>query len=75
MRMKVQVVMWRRPYETTSMDVTMAISRLWMTQRRWWTTEREAYDAFVTATQGRVTGTVTLRLYKGSVAVVGRALS
>jgi argininosuccinate synthase len=40
---------------------------------RWWTTEREAYDAFVTATQGRVTGTVTLRLYKGSVAVVGRA--
>ena len=40
---------------------------------RWWTTEREAYDAFVSATQGRVTGTVTLRLYKGSVAVVGRA--
>ena len=40
---------------------------------RWWTTEREAYDAFVTATQGRVTGTVTLRLYKGGVAVVGRA--
>ena len=40
---------------------------------RWWTTEREAYDAFVTATQTRVTGTVSLRLYKGSVAVVGRA--
>src|SRR5215475_7160810 len=30
---------------------------------RWWTTEREAYDAFVG---------VTLRLYKGSTAVVGR---
>jgi argininosuccinate synthase len=39
---------------------------------RWWTTEREAYDAFVNVTQERVTGTVTLRLYKGSVAVIGR---
>ena len=40
---------------------------------RWWTTEREAYDAFVSVTQGRVTGTVTLRLYKGNVIVAGRA--
>ncbi|MDQ3997591.1 MAG: argininosuccinate synthase, partial [Gemmatimonadota bacterium] len=39
---------------------------------RWWTTEREAYDAFVNVTQQRLTGTVTLQLYKGSVAVVGR---
>jgi len=39
---------------------------------RWWTTEREAYDAFVTVTQSRVSGTVALRLYKGSAAVVGR---
>ncbi len=39
---------------------------------RWWTTEREAYDAFVDVTQERVTGSVTLRLYKGSTAVVGR---
>jgi argininosuccinate synthase len=39
---------------------------------RWWTTEREAYDAFVTATQSRVSGTVSLRLYKGSASVVGR---
>jgi argininosuccinate synthase len=39
---------------------------------RWWTTEREAYDAFVTVTQQKVTGTITLRLYKGSVAVAGR---
>src|SRR5215212_3223562 len=38
---------------------------------RWWTTEREAYDAFVSVTQARVTGTVTLRLYKGSVTVAG----
>jgi argininosuccinate synthase len=40
---------------------------------RWWTTEREAYDAFVNVTQARVTGTVTLQLYKGGVAVAGRA--
>ena len=39
---------------------------------RWWTTEREAYDAFVNVTQARITGTVTLRLFKGSIAVVGR---
>src|SRR5439155_20322981 len=39
---------------------------------RWWTTEREAYDAFVDVTQQRVTGTVTLRLFKGSTQVVGR---
>jgi argininosuccinate synthase len=39
---------------------------------RWWTTEREAYDAFVNATQQRVTGTVTMRLFKGSAAVVAR---
>jgi argininosuccinate synthase len=40
---------------------------------RWWTTEREAYDAFVNVTQERVTGGVTLRLYKGGVSVVSRA--
>jgi argininosuccinate synthase len=39
---------------------------------RWWTTEREAYDAFVNVTQERITGTVTLRLYKGGLQVVGR---
>jgi argininosuccinate synthase len=39
---------------------------------RWWTTEREAYDAFVSVTQERVSGSVALRLYKGSAAVVGR---
>lgn len=40
---------------------------------RWWTTEREAYDAFVNVTQERITGGVTLRLYKGTVTVVSRA--
>jgi argininosuccinate synthase len=39
---------------------------------RWWTTEREAYDAFVNLTQERITGTVTLKLFKGSASIVGR---
>ena len=39
---------------------------------RWWTTEREAIDAFVNVTQERVTGEVGLRLYKGSVSVTSR---
>src|SRR6266704_908558 len=38
---------------------------------RWWTPEREALDAFVAATQKRVTGTVRLKLYKGGAAVAG----
>lgn len=40
---------------------------------RWWTTEREAYDAFVNVTQERVTGSVSLKLYKGGIAVAGRS--
>ncbi|HUQ99493.1 MAG TPA: argininosuccinate synthase [Gemmatimonadaceae bacterium] len=39
---------------------------------RWWTTERESYDAFVNVTQERVTGSVTLRLFKGSANVIAR---
>jgi argininosuccinate synthase len=39
---------------------------------RWWTPEREAFDALVTATQKRVTGNVRLKLYKGGVSVAGR---
>jgi argininosuccinate synthase len=39
---------------------------------RWWTTEREALDAFVNVTQERVTGEVGLRLFKGSVSVTSR---
>ena len=39
---------------------------------RWWTIEREAYDAFVNVTQERVSGQVALRLYKGSITVAGR---
>jgi argininosuccinate synthase len=39
---------------------------------RWWTTERESYDAFVNVTQERVTGSVTLKLFKGAASVIGR---
>ena len=39
---------------------------------RWWTTEREAYDAFVNVTQERITGSVTLKLFKGTASVIGR---
>ncbi|HVF76604.1 MAG TPA: argininosuccinate synthase, partial [Acidimicrobiales bacterium] len=40
---------------------------------RWWSTEREAYDAFVTVTQQRVSGEVRLRLFKGAISVAGRS--
>jgi argininosuccinate synthase len=40
---------------------------------RWWTTERDAYDAFVDVTQARVTGSITLRLFKGNVTIAGRS--
>ena len=40
---------------------------------RWWTTERDAYDAFVNVTQERVTGSVSLKLYKGNIVVAGRS--
>jgi argininosuccinate synthase len=39
---------------------------------QWFTPLREALDAFVNATQRNVTGTVRLKLYKGSCWVVGR---
>lgn len=38
----------------------------------WFTPLREALDAFVAETQKEVTGTVTLKLYKGNVDVVSR---
>ena len=40
---------------------------------RWWTTEREAYDAFVGVTQERVSGSVSLKLYKGGISIAGRS--
>jgi argininosuccinate synthase len=38
----------------------------------WFTPLREALEAFVETTQKQITGAVTLSLYKGNVAVVGR---
>jgi argininosuccinate synthase len=38
----------------------------------WFTPLREALDAFVDSTQGPVTGTSRLKLYKGNVTPVGR---
>jgi len=39
---------------------------------QWFTPLREALDAFVAVTQRHVTGTARLKLYKGSVTIVGR---
>jgi argininosuccinate synthase len=38
----------------------------------WFSPEREAIQAAIDRTQGRVSGTVRLKLYKGNVIVVGR---
>ncbi len=38
----------------------------------WFSRKREALDAFIDSTQRNVTGTVRVKLYKGSCAVVGR---
>ncbi|HEY2498540.1 MAG TPA: argininosuccinate synthase [Candidatus Angelobacter sp.] len=38
----------------------------------WFTPLREALDAFVGQTQKEITGTVTLKLYKGNIAIAGR---
>ena len=38
----------------------------------WFTPLREALDAFVAETQKEITGTVTLKLYKGNMAIAGR---
>ena len=40
---------------------------------RWWTAEKRAYDAFINVIQERITGTVSLQLYKGTVSIAGRA--
>jgi argininosuccinate synthase len=38
----------------------------------WFTPLRESLDAFVDSTQQRVSGSITLSLYKGNVEIVGR---
>ena len=39
---------------------------------QWYTPLREALDAFVARTQKNVTGTARLKLYKGTITIVGR---
>ncbi|MGQ0765338.1 MAG: argininosuccinate synthase [Gemmatimonadota bacterium] len=39
---------------------------------RWWGTEKRALDAFVDVVQERVTGDISLRLFKGTVAIESR---
>ncbi len=39
---------------------------------RWWSPERDALDALVAVTQRPVTGTVRVRLFKGTATVIGR---
>jgi argininosuccinate synthase len=41
----------------------------------WFTPLREAIDAFVNSTQGPVTGTVKLKLYKGNIITAGKEIS
>lgn len=42
-------------------------------QGLWFTNLREALDAFIEKTQNRVSGTITLRLYKGNIITVKRS--
>jgi argininosuccinate synthase len=39
----------------------------------WWDPNKENLEAFINSTQKRVTGEVTLKLYKGSITVMGRS--
>jgi argininosuccinate synthase len=41
-------------------------------QGLWWDPFKDDLEAFVNNTQKRVTGTVTMRLYKGNLSVIGR---
>jgi len=60
-------------HETLSYKQTVALKYAELTYNGlWFTPLREALDAFVDATQGPVTGTVRLKLYKGNIISAGR---
>jgi argininosuccinate synthase len=60
-------------HETLSFKQMAAIKYADLTYNGlWFTPLREALDAFVNNTQGPVTGTVRLKLYKGNLLVAGR---
>src|SRR5688572_33499321 len=65
--------MIRRPPRSTLFPYTTLFRSDLVYEGRWWTTEREAYDAFVNVTQERVSGSVSLKLYKGGISVAGRS--
>ncbi len=48
------------------------VTRSSSTTDSWFAPLREAFDAFVTRLAENVTGTVTIKLYKGNATVVGR---
>src|SRR5687767_4380484 len=66
-----QLVLDRRTLAAKDLIAPRYADRVY--EGRWWTTEREAYDAFVNVTQERVTGSVSLKLYKGNIVVAGRS--
>lgn len=60
-------------HETLSYKQTVALKYADLTYNGlWFTPLREAIDAFVDSTQGPVTGTVRLKLYKGNIISAGR---
>jgi len=60
-------------HETLNYKQTVALKYAELTYNGlWFTPLREAIDAFVDSTQGPVTGTVRLKLYKGNIISAGR---
>jgi argininosuccinate synthase len=60
-------------HETINYKQTVALKYAELTYNGlWFTPLREAIDAFVDSTQGPVTGTVRLKLYKGNIISAGR---
>ena len=60
-------------HETLSFKQVAAVKYADLTYNGlWFTPLREALDAFVNSTQGPVTGTVRLKLYKGNIMTAGR---
>ena len=60
-------------HETLNYKQTVALKYADLTYNGlWFTPLREAIDAFVDSTQGPVTGTVRLKLYKGNIISAGR---
>jgi len=68
-----QLVLDRRTLELKD-EVAMRYARL-VYEGRWWGTEKESLDALIDVTQRHVSGTISLHLCRGNVAVAGRSSS